>query len=191
MQRRLLRITPIFLIVLLSCTSGSDNEGLVVDPPEPAVRVGEQLTLTAQPLEDLSQEPEWEIKEPYGGGFLNTQGLRTTYVAPVSAGRYTIIVRSVRADGSRVKTSRIIHVLPIVQVEPSQIHLSSGASTVFTVRIKGITRNSVHWSVEESDGGSISAEGLYQAPGQSGTFHVVATSAADPDVRAIAVVQVD
>jgi hypothetical protein len=191
MQGRALRFFPLLLALMLGCTSGSVDKGLQVDPPNPVVRVGEQLTLTAQPLEDLSQEPEWEVKETYGGGFLSTKGFRTTYVAPVSAGRYTIELHAVRADGSRFKTSQIIHVLPITQVEPSQIHISPGSTTAFTIRVKGIPKNSVNWSVEESDGGSISAEGFYQAPAHSGTFHVVATSTADPDARAIALVQVD
>src|SRR5512145_768290 len=56
-------------ILTLGCLSGSSDQGMVVNPSAPAVRVGEQLALTAEPLEDLSQEPEWEVEETYGGGF--------------------------------------------------------------------------------------------------------------------------
>jgi len=192
LMRRHLSWIPILLLpALWSCTSDSGDKGFAMDPPAPTVRVGEQLTLTAQPQEDLAQEPEWEIKESYGGGFLNTRGLRTTYIAPVSAGRYTLILRSVRPNGTRVTSTHLIHVLPIAQVEPSQIHLAPGGSATFTVRMKGVPRGTATWSVEESNGGSVSADGYYQAPGHSGLFHVVATSTADPEAKAIAVVQVD
>ncbi len=49
----------------------------------------------------------------------------------------------------------------------------------------------VTWSVREgAPGGSIAATGLYTAPAAAGTFHVVATSAADPSVTGTAAVTV-
>jgi hypothetical protein len=38
----------------------------------------------------------------------------------------------------------------------------------------------VTWSVQESLGGSVNQNGLYTAPNRVGTFHVRATSVADP-----------
>ena len=157
----------------------------------PVVHVGEQVVLTARPLEDLNQEPEWEIKEAYGGGFLNTRGLRTTYIAPASAGRFTLVLRSVAADGSPIKSTQVIRVLPYFQVEPAQVRLAPGGTAAFTVRVKGLPKNTVTWSLEESDAGSIAADGSYTAPGHPGLFHVIATSTLDPDAIAMASVQVD
>jgi hypothetical protein len=164
---------------------------MAVDPPMPAVHVGEQMVLTVRPLEDLSKEPEWEVYEPYGGAFLNSRGLRTTYVAPPSAGRFTLILRSASADGSPVKSTQVIRVLPVIQVDPSQVHLSPGGTATFAVRIKGLPRSTVNWSLEEADGGTITSDGSYTAPGHSGRFHVIATSTLDPDAIAVASVQVD
>jgi hypothetical protein len=46
------------------------------------------------------------------------------------------------------------------------------------------------WSVQESSGGTITSGGLYTAPGAKGTFHVVATSKADPNKQGEATVTV-
>ena len=54
----------------------------------------------------------------------------------------------------------------------------------------GSTNQAVTWSVVEASGGSISAAGLYTAPGTAGSFHVKAASAADPTRSAQAPVSV-
>jgi hypothetical protein len=179
------------LLPMLGCLSGSSEQGLAVNPPAPAVRVGEQLALTAEPLEDISQEPEWEIEETYGGGFLKSQGFQVTYVAPVSAGRYHLILRASRADGSRLKVVEEITVLPSPQIEPSQGRVATGGTLAFSVHMKGLPRNTVVWSVEEANGGSVSEEGIYKAPTTAGTYHVKATSTLDAEAIARAAVQVD
>lgn len=48
----------------------------------------------------------------------------------------------------------------------------------------------VNWNVLESGGGTISSTGLYTAPATAGTYHVVATSKADPARTATAIVTV-
>lgn len=181
----------LILPALLGCTSGSADRGIAVDPPMPAVRVGEQMVLSAEPLEDLAHPPEWEVQEPSGGGFLNSRGMRTTYVAPVSAGRYTLVLRSTRPDGSKIKSTQVIRVLPLLQIEPSQVRLAPRGTADFNVRIKGLPKSTVTWSIEESEGGSISSDGTYTAPGHSGLYHVVATSTLDSDAVAIATVHVE
>jgi hypothetical protein len=178
-------------LLTLGCLSGSSDQGLAVTPAAPAVRVGEQLALVAEPLEDLSQEPEWEVQETYGGGFLNSRGLQVTYVAPVSAGKYHLILRAGRADGSRLKVLQEILVLPLAQVEPSQARVAPGGTQAFVARMKGLPRNTVLWSVEEAQGGAVSEDGLYKAPQAPGTFHVKATSTLDPEAIAVATVVVE
>ncbi len=44
--------------------------------------------------------------------------------------------------------------------------------------------------MKERDGGTITAEGVYTAPSQQGTYHVIATSSADPSQTAQATVSV-
>jgi hypothetical protein len=179
------------LLITVGCLSGSSDQGVAVTPSAPAVRIGEQLALTAEPLEDISQEPEWEVEETYGGGFLQSRGFHVTYVAPVSAGRYHLIVRVSRADGSKLKVVEEIIVLPAPQIEPAQARVAPGGTQSFAVRMKGLPRNTVTWSIEEANGGSVSEEGVYKAPLTAGTYHVKATSTLDPDALAVAAVQVE
>ena len=57
--------------------------------------------------------------------------------------------------------------------------------------VSGTTNTGVTWSVQESFGGTINSTGLYTAPPDTwGTFHVVATSQANPTSMGIATVAV-
>ena len=55
----------------------------------------------------------------------------------------------------------------------------------FTAAVQGTTNQAVTWTVQEgAAGGSITAGGIYTAPALPGTYHVVATSQADPTRKA-------
>jgi Tol biopolymer transport system component len=56
--------------------------------------------------------------------------------------------------------------------------------------VKGTSNTAVTWSIQETNGGTISEAGLYQAPWSVGNYHVVATSAADKTKSATAAVAV-
>jgi hypothetical protein len=61
----------------------------------------------------------------------------------------------------------------------------------FAAQVIGKTNQTVTWAVQEgSAGGVIDSTGLYTAPSAAGTFHVVATSQADPSANGIATVEV-
>jgi hypothetical protein len=78
-----------------------------------------------------------------------------------------------------------------VTVAPNGITLLAGATQAFTATVTGTTNTAVTWSVQESFGGKIDSTGLYSAPQNSaGTFHVVATSQANPASMGIAAVAV-
>ncbi len=78
-----------------------------------------------------------------------------------------------------------------VTVTPNSITLSPGTTQAFTATVTGTTNTAVAWSVQESVGGTIDSMGLYTAPqNSSGTFHVVATSLANPASMGIAAVTV-
>jgi len=81
---------------------------------------------------------------------------------------------------------------PIVSIviSPSLVSVDQGASFGFNATVTGTSNHSVTWSVQEGvNGGSIDA-GTYLAPFSVGTFHVVATSVADPSKQAAATVTV-
>src|SRR5438309_3013273 len=79
-----------------------------------------------------------------------------------------------------------------ISVSPSSgISISQGATEGFTARVTGTSNTAVTWTVKEgAAGGSITSLGVYTAPNQAGTFHVVATSQADTTKSATAVLTV-
>ncbi len=78
-----------------------------------------------------------------------------------------------------------------VQVSPSQVEVAPAAVVAFAATVTGTPNTSVAWSVQETTGGTVSSTGLYTAPSAGGTFHVVATSSADPTKSAAATVTVN
>ena len=133
---------------------------------------------------------EWEVQEPYGGGLRNSLGGSTVYFAPEAAGTYHVILRATRTDGRKMKQSVDIQVFPVFTVEPATVKVGQGGSVTFTLNVKGISRNSVKWMVDEPDGGEISEEGRYLPPAKPGTYHVTAVSTLDPLVSSQATVVV-
>ena len=79
-----------------------------------------------------------------------------------------------------------------VVVTPGAIgQVWQGTTVAFQAQVTGQSNLAVVWSVREgSAGGSIDGTGLYTAPHAAGTFHVVATSQADPTARGVASVDV-
>jgi len=56
--------------------------------------------------------------------------------------------------------------------------------------VTGAVNTAVTWRVQEAGGGSVTNAGLYTAPAVAGTFHVLATSQADPTKTGTATVTV-
>lgn len=174
----------------LGCSSGSPDI-LAIHPASPAVRVGQSLTVASQPLEDLAAEPEWEIQELHGGGFTQSRGLTVTYIAPPAAGTYHLIAQALRPDGTRLKQIVEIRVMADPQIDPPSATLAPGGARTFAARMRGLPRNTVNWSVDEPEGGTVSPEGLYLAPARPGTYHLTATSTLDPAVSVTATIRVE
>ncbi|HET9553053.1 MAG TPA: Ig-like domain-containing protein, partial [Anaeromyxobacteraceae bacterium] len=73
-----------------------------------------------------------------------------------------------------VEESRTFTVSPAsVELDPGTSPLSSQA---FTYALTGGPDAGVTWAVEEAGGGTVDAAGTYQAPVQTGTYHVAATT---------------
>jgi len=75
-----------------------------------------------------------------------------------------------------------------LEVHPSTVTVAPKGSQLFTLSPSTVQ---VAWSVAETGGGSVTATGLYTAPGLSGVFHVVATSTTNATASAQAVVTVE
>jgi chitinase len=77
-----------------------------------------------------------------------------------------------------------------VEVGPTTFSLPAQATRHFDCVVTGAVDKRCTWSVREANGGTMSAAGIYEAPANPGTYHVVATSVADPNASASATVSV-
>ncbi len=77
-----------------------------------------------------------------------------------------------------------------IAVSPQTASVVEGSTLQLTDTVTGTANTAAAWSVTEPGGGTVSAAGLYTAPLIVGTFHVVATSAADPSQSATAAITV-
>jgi hypothetical protein len=77
-----------------------------------------------------------------------------------------------------------------VTISPAAASVAPGGTQAFTAKVSGSTNTAVTWSVTESDGGTIDSSGHYTAPASTGTFHVIATSAADATAFGTATIKV-
>ena len=78
-----------------------------------------------------------------------------------------------------------------VSVTPATTQALAGGTAQFQATVTGPTNTAVTWSVQEGmTGGTIGSMGQYTAPETAGTYHVVATSQADPAATGTATVTV-
>lgn len=189
-----IRILPCALagavLLLPGCGSGV-SAGLGTDPAQPSVPVGEKLEISLLSEDPLQGDVAWEVQDLHGGGLLSSRGRTVTYVAPASAGTYRLMVRGTRFDGSPARLVQAVQVTPVARLEPPSATVRPGGTATFAARIKGLPRGTVAWKVEDPEGGTITAEGLYTAPVLPGTYRLTATSTEDPSVVLVATVTVN
>jgi hypothetical protein len=78
-----------------------------------------------------------------------------------------------------------------VSIFPTRETLRIGAKRQFSGWDSTVSQYAVTWTVQEgAAGGSVTADGVYSAPSATGTFHLVATSIANPSLSATAAVTV-
>ena len=65
----------------------------------------------------------------------------------------------------------------VVVTSPAETGVEPGSSVRFNAQVTGTADTSVKWSVDEADGGTVDASGLYTAPTTEGTYHVRAEHA--------------
>ena len=117
----------------------------------------------------------WSVPEA-GGGTVSAAGL---YTAPATPGSYHLIATSV-ADPTRSATATITVQSVAVAITPGTATLAPGATQQFSATVTGTANTAVTWSIPEPGGGTVSAAGLYTAPATPGSYHLIATSVADP-----------
>jgi Kelch motif protein/galactose oxidase-like protein len=148
---------------------------VMVSPPAPTVFLGAMQTFVAT-VTATNMAVTWTVQEGAAGGSITSTGV---YTAPQVAGTYHVIATSV-ADATQSATATIT-VPPItVIVSPPAPTVFLGAMQTFVATVTA-TNMAVTWTVQEgAAGGSITNAGVYTAPQVVGTYHVIATSVADP-----------
>jgi len=128
-------------------------------------------------------------------------GTVTNYPLPSgTTGQVTNVV--IGSDGSLYVTqpgsssiTQVVATVPtatvVLVLAPTTATVVVGNTLQFATLVTGAPDTTVTWAVTEgASGGTVSASGLYTAPATPGTYHVVATSHADPTKTATAVVTV-
>jgi lysophospholipase L1-like esterase len=88
-------------------------------------------------------------------------------------------------SGAQVPSQRVG-----VEVQPTSAQVQVLGQVPFQAAVTGTIDTSVRWSVVEAGGGTVDATGRYQAGSSTGSFHVRATSVADPGASGAATVTV-
>ena len=77
-----------------------------------------------------------------------------------------------------------------VTVSPPKATVFAGETQVFVATVLDESDETVTWSVDEEDGGTVTNRGLYTAPKIQGIYHVTATSTVNPQKHGSATVTV-
>ncbi len=164
---------------------------VAISPRTAATTTGGALTFTAAvtgTLAGQSTAVTWSVQEA-GGGTVDASG---HYTAPGTAGTFHVIASSV-ADPTKTDAATVLVTSIAVAISPRTAATTTGGALTFTAAVTGTLAGqsaAVTWSVQEAGGGTVDASGHYTAPGIAGTFHVIATSVADPTKRDTATVSV-
>ncbi|MBB6051158.1 Ig-like domain-containing protein [Armatimonas rosea] len=175
----------------VSITMASTISSLSLTPTSPSVVAGQTVALAASALDasgslvlTSASKLSWESSNP-AVATVSSTGV----VTGVAAGSATVTVTETES-GKSASVGVTVNAPVSVALSPSSATISIRGTQSFSASVSGTTNQSVTWSVQESTGGSISSSGLYTAPSTAGTYHVIATSVADPSKSAIATVTV-
>lgn len=168
----------------------AQSAAITVEPSVVQTAPATTLNFAVQVTGIASTQVIWSVREGSSGGTITAGG---SYTAPTAAGTYHVIATSA-ADSALSGISTVsVTATPAVAVTltPSTVSLATGATTTFRAIVSGTSDTSVVWTVQEgASGGSVTSSGVYTAPSTAGTYHVVATSNADPTTKASSLVTV-
>jgi hypothetical protein len=174
-------------------TAGTDPQPqqvqVVVSPATATVAAGAERQFAAAVTGTANTAVTWSLQEGVAAGAVDATGL---YVAPAAAGTFHVVATSV-ADPSRSDVALVtVTATPppppppppppavTVTVTPRSGTVDECQALTFQASVAGTTNGAVTWSLQEgATAGTISTGGVYTAAA-AGTYHVVATSVADP-----------
>jgi hypothetical protein len=196
-------------VLMVDVNSGQARQsGVVVsvNPSSASVQINAQQQFTASVSGTTNTAVTWDVNGVVGGnssiGFIDSiSGLYTAPQTPPSPATVTVRATSVSmptANGTASVT--VVNPAPPVSVtiSPTSARVRVNRTRQFTATVANSSNTSVVWKVNGVTGGNgtvgtISASGLYRAPGSvpnPANVTVSATSVADPTKRANATVTV-
>jgi len=160
-----------------------------VSPPAVTLFSAQTKQFMATVINASNTAVTWSVVAP-GTGTINANGL---YTAPaLIPSQQTVTVRATsQVDSSKSSTATITLAPVSVTVAPLSTTLSVGQSQQFTAAVSNSDNTAVTWSVIPAGAGTVSATGVYAAPGSITTQQTVtvqAASQADPTKFAAATV---
>jgi hypothetical protein len=164
---------------------------VTVTPQQATVGLRGTVAFTAVVTGEATPNCTWSVQEP-GGGTVDASG---KYTAPANPGTFHVVAASVSDPTKHDAATVAVTTNPVitVSVSPKTAATTTGGALTFSAVVAGTTAGqstSVTWSVQEAGGGTVDGSGRYAAPGVAGTFHVIATSVADPTKTDTATVSV-
>ena len=176
------------LLFVWGCGGGAPEVTVTVTPSTAEVAAGDTLQFEARVEGSKDTRVRWGVIDP-GGGTVDGDGL---YTAPATPGLYTVMAESVASRGTRATAEvKVVPAAPKVEISPAEVQVEAGRQVEFSVRVGGVQHAVVNWSVEEgSAGGTVTELGVYTAPPEPGTYHVVAQSRSQPQLVGRAAVTV-
>jgi hypothetical protein len=158
---------------------------LGVQPAIAELAVGARLQLHALVDGEPAAGATWTVVDGARGGSVDSAGV---YTAPATSGTYRVAAHLPDAQTAEV----VVHVTTgaAITITPNPALALPDGDVRFAATVSGIADERVVWSVQEGVGAAyLSADGQLST-GDAGVLHVVATSVADPSIRAVATVTV-
>jgi hypothetical protein len=187
----LLAICVVGILAAVGCGSGAENQppavSVTISPGAQTVDQGGTQDFKATVTGTTNTTVTWSVQEGAAGGVITSAGV---YIAPQAAGTFHVVATS-QADSTARAMAAVSVPSVSVAVAPQASVLTLSGTQSFAATVTGTINTATTWSIQEGvAGGMIDPSGNYTAPSSLGTFHVLATSAADASAIGIATVTV-
>ena len=177
----------------LTVSATSPPVVISIAPTSATVTTGGTQQFTATLQNTSNTAVTWQVNGVTGGntttGTISSSGLYTGPATVPNPATVTVTAIS-QADPSKSASALVTVVTqaPVnVTISPTSATVTTGGTQQFTATVQNTSNTAVTWL---ATGGTISAGGLYTAPGTAGTYSVTATSVADTSKSASATVTV-
>ncbi|HWY67774.1 MAG TPA: Ig-like domain-containing protein [Terriglobales bacterium] len=184
----LVNLTVVFALGCGGGGAGSTAPTVTLTASTTNILIGQSDTLSIT----ATNASSCTLSGPTNSGSVPCNGSFSVF--PNSTGTMIYMVTASRSGAAPATASVTITVssIPSLTVTPAIAILPIGGTQQFTVSVSPPAANqTVTWTIQEgTTGGTVTSAGLYSAPAFSGTFHLIATSAADPSRSGMATISV-